>query len=73
MQEVTALLAFRPELLARTTIESHLPRFQGFLIGLLVHESQHQDRLGIGILHDGRYQSVHFVKIKHHYKLKIEN
>ena len=66
VQKVSAFFSFGPQTVFGTAEESHLTRFHGFLVGFLVHESQHQYFLRIVILDNGRNQAIHFFKIQFH-------
>ena len=71
IEKVSRGLALGPKTVARTAPESNLLGLDGFIVCFLVHESQHQDILGYGVLDDGRNKSAHFFKIYFHFIFTI--
>lgn len=50
--------AFEPELLPGTAPVMHLVSFYRLLYGLLIHEGEHKNLVGLMILHNGRQQPL---------------
>ena len=61
MLEVGRFFAFVPELLTASGEEPGLSRLDGFLQGLLIHISHHEDLAASGVLHNGRHKAF-FIK-----------
>ena len=69
VEEVAAGLSLCPESVACAAIECHLACFYCLVVCLFVHESEHEHFECLGVLHDGRYETVHLVEIDFHYLL----
>jgi hypothetical protein len=66
-QSIARAVALGPQLVARPAEEGDISATQRALEGLLVHEAEHQDLVRPGVLHDGRYQALHFLEINLHF------
>ena len=63
LQAVARSLTLRPKLVAGAAEEGYVAGLQSFFVGRAIHEAQHQDLAGCGVLYDGRRQAAHFVEI----------
>ncbi len=63
LQVVAAFLALGPQLVAGAAPEGHLLGLQRFFKCLVVHKAKHEHIFGARVLHDGRNQATHFVKV----------
>ena len=66
LQPVAGCFPFRPELAAGAAEKRHVTGQERALARLAIHEAQHQHFPIGGILHDGRRQALHLVKIDLH-------
>ena len=71
VEKVARCLALGPKTVAGTAPEGNLLGFDGLIVCFPVHEAQHQDVLGYGILDDGWNKSAHFFKIYFHFIFTI--
>ena len=69
VQEVAALLAFRPKTVLGAAKECYLTGFYRLVVCFPVHKTQHQHLGRISILYNCRNESVHFIKVQHLFKL----
>ena len=63
LQAVAAGLAFYPKALSGTAGESGGSASDGPLVGLAVHEAEHEDLPAGFVLHDRRRQPLHLVEV----------
>jgi len=63
LQSVARGLALGPELVASPAEEGDVACLQSFLLGFVVHKSNHQDFASSGVLYDRGRQSIHFVEV----------
>ena len=63
IQEIAAFFSFGPKAVLGAAKEGNLTGFHGLLLGLFIHEAEHQHLLCIIILDDGWNQSAHLFEI----------
>jgi hypothetical protein len=63
LEAVSRRLSFGPKPVASAAEERHLAATERVRAGVAIHKAEHQHFPGRGILHDGRRQALHVVKI----------
>jgi len=67
-QEVAGRFALEPQLLAGTGIEAGFAGFEGFGKGFFVHETDHEDAMGLPVLYDGGDEAIEFRVVEFWYR-----
>jgi hypothetical protein len=68
-EAVAGAFAFHPELVSGAAVEGDKAGGAGFFEGFGVHEADHQDAVGGGVLNYGREEAVEFGVIESHFLL----